>query len=298
MNMLTTIPAFLSRAVVCAIASRCPRTSSPPSVVISSRFSGTSVQEYGFRSQAIRVISPVAAISRLIRVVTTDLSTARSRSWMWRRSSRRWTVIPSAPECSAIDAAAAGSGTRPRRAWRSVATWSMLTPSRFRAGVIGLLPSPSRPAPSRSPRPRPGFSPSTMMRSSGSVPLYRTTIRPRLPSAFSNSAWAFRNPFIDSSGTRCFIRMLCSICGKTTSSLPQFGDLLSRLDHDGEQLQRREHPVARRGVIEEDQVPRLLPAEVVPAGPHRLDDVPVPDRGAQELDLPLLRGTVRGRCCS
>jgi len=58
-------------------------------VVISSRFSGTSVQECGIREQAIRVISSVAAISRLIRVVTTDLSAARSRSWMWRRSSRR-----------------------------------------------------------------------------------------------------------------------------------------------------------------------------------------------------------------
>jgi len=59
-----------------------------------------------------------------------------------------------------------------------------------------------------------------MMRRSGSVPLYRTTIRPRLPSAFSNSAWAFRNPFMDSSGTRFCIRMLWSICGKTVRPFP------------------------------------------------------------------------------
>jgi hypothetical protein len=82
MNMLTTIPARFSRATVCTIASRRPRTSNPPSVVISSRFSGTSVEEYGLNPQAIRVISPVAAISRLIRVDTTCFNTSRSRSWM------------------------------------------------------------------------------------------------------------------------------------------------------------------------------------------------------------------------
>src|SRR6516165_10713909 len=50
---------------------------------------------------------------------------------MWRRSSRRWMVIPSAPPKSARTAAATGSGSMVRRAWRTVATWSMLTPSRI-----------------------------------------------------------------------------------------------------------------------------------------------------------------------
>src|SRR6185295_4895081 len=48
-------------------------------------------------------------------------------SWMWRRSSRRWTVIPAAPASSAKVAARTGSGSSPPRAWRSVATWSTLT---------------------------------------------------------------------------------------------------------------------------------------------------------------------------
>ena len=48
--------------------------------------------------------------------------TCRSRSWMWRRSSRRWMVIWSAPAISACSAAATGSGYWVRRSWRTVAT--------------------------------------------------------------------------------------------------------------------------------------------------------------------------------
>src|SRR5436305_11917453 len=50
---------------------------------------------------------------------------------MWRRSSRRCTVMPSAPPSSASTAAATGSGSAARRACRTVATWSMFTPKRI-----------------------------------------------------------------------------------------------------------------------------------------------------------------------
>ena len=53
-----------------------------------------------------------------------------SASEMWRRSSRRWAVMPSAPAASASRAARTGSGWTPPRAFRTVATWSMLTPRR------------------------------------------------------------------------------------------------------------------------------------------------------------------------
>src|SRR3954447_20159995 len=55
---------------------------------------------------------------------------------MCRRSSRRWTVIPSAPPRVARTAAATGSGSFARRACRTVATWSMLTPSRIMGGSV------------------------------------------------------------------------------------------------------------------------------------------------------------------
>src|SRR5271157_2183414 len=46
--------------------------------------------------------------------------------------------MPSAPDCAASRAARTGSGWRPPRAFRIVATWSMLTPSRsFDCATIG-----------------------------------------------------------------------------------------------------------------------------------------------------------------
>ena len=78
-------------------------TSSPPSVVRSARFSGTSVQKSGLVARAIASISSVAAISRLSTPETVSRSTRTSRSWMWRRSSRRCTVMPSAPASSHSD---------------------------------------------------------------------------------------------------------------------------------------------------------------------------------------------------
>src|SRR5438105_8475610 len=53
---------------------------------------------------------------------------------MCRRSSRKCTVMPSAPPSTASTAAATGSGSAARRTWRTVATWSMLTPSLIIAG--------------------------------------------------------------------------------------------------------------------------------------------------------------------
>jgi len=55
-------------------------------------------------------ISSVGAISRLSRVLMVFASVMTSWSWMWRLSSRKWTVMPSAPAFSAILAASIGSG--------------------------------------------------------------------------------------------------------------------------------------------------------------------------------------------
>ncbi len=81
----------------------------------------------GVSSPASATISSVAAISRFTPVRTVSIRRRTSRSWMWRRSSRRWTVIPSAPPSSASTAARTGSGSSVRRACRTVATWSTFT---------------------------------------------------------------------------------------------------------------------------------------------------------------------------
>ncbi len=119
-----------------------PATSSPPSVVTSVRFSGTRQTSAGCTSSAIAIISAVAAISRFMRVCRAVRIARTSRSWMWRRSSRRCSVMLSAPHCSATSAACSGSGERPPRACRTVATWSMFTPSRMASA--GHPPRPRR----------------------------------------------------------------------------------------------------------------------------------------------------------
>ena len=62
-------------------------------------------QKCGLVSQAIVSISSVTAISRFMRVCSVWRRIRTSRSVIWRRSSRRCTVMPSAPACSAMKAA-------------------------------------------------------------------------------------------------------------------------------------------------------------------------------------------------
>jgi hypothetical protein len=76
-----------------------PAASSPPSVVRSSRFSGTMQAACGRWRSAISSISSVAAISRFRGTVSFSISREMSSSRIWRRSSRRWAVMPSAPAC-------------------------------------------------------------------------------------------------------------------------------------------------------------------------------------------------------
>src|SRR6185503_14702098 len=63
--------------------------------------------------------------------------------------------------------------------------------------------------------------------------------------------------------------------------------LAHALDH-GEDLQRRDEAVARRGVVGQDDVAGGLAAYVAAARAHLLDDVAVANRGAHEIDA--LRG--------
>jgi hypothetical protein len=124
MNRLVRTPARFNRASPSRSFAGFLATSSPPSVVTSSRRSGTSVIWYGFTRSAMVSISSVSAISRLNTVRTELAILMMSSSCICRRSSRKCAVIPSAPASSQSAAAATGSGSSVRRAWRSVATWS------------------------------------------------------------------------------------------------------------------------------------------------------------------------------
>src|SRR6202167_4210312 len=141
MKRETRMPAAPSRSTNGARRSTAPAASSPPSVVSSLRRSGTRQAACGLCRSAISSIGSVAAISRLSGTVSSRARRAMSSSEMWRRSSRRWAVMPSAPAWAAMRAARTGSGCRPPRALRMVATWSMLTPRR--SGRFSIMASPS-----------------------------------------------------------------------------------------------------------------------------------------------------------
>src|SRR6185312_8155748 len=98
-------------------------------------------------ASAAATISSVAAISKFNGLSISAFSRAMSSSRMWRRSSRKCAVMPSAPAAMASLAARTGSGWRPPRALRMVATWSTLMPRRsflaidaFRLGHHRLRP--------------------------------------------------------------------------------------------------------------------------------------------------------------
>ena len=122
MNSDTRMPAARSAAIRGPSSARWPAASRPPSVVRSARRSGTRQAACGRVRTAISIISGVAAISRLSGLSMPALRRAISSSLMWRRSSRRCAVMPSAPASIASLAARTGSGCRPPRALRMVAT--------------------------------------------------------------------------------------------------------------------------------------------------------------------------------
>ena len=96
MNSDTRIPAAPSRATIGASRSCCPTTSSPPSVVSSSRLSGTMQTACG--RGAAR--SPHLGGRRHLEVERDRQLGRQPRdvaSGIWRRSSRRCAVMPSAP---------------------------------------------------------------------------------------------------------------------------------------------------------------------------------------------------------
>ena len=59
----------------------------------------------------------------------------------------------------------------------------------------------------------------------------------------------------------------------------------SGLDDRGQNLQRRDQAVAGRRIIGEDDVARLLAAEIAAESAHLFDDIAVADRGAVQLDV-------------
>ena len=138
-NKLTLAPKPLIRRIWSR--KRCPpaATSKPPSVVTSSRFSGTRQHAFGCTRSAMAIISSLAAISKFSGASIDSFNRKISASRIWRRSSRRCAVIPCAPAAMAVCAPITGSGCQPPRAFRTVAMWSILTPKRTGSPTADLI---------------------------------------------------------------------------------------------------------------------------------------------------------------
>ena len=121
-NKDTRTPASLSFLMADCTCEKLLMTSKPPSVVRSSRRSGTKQTSCGATSTAMAIISSVTAHSRFIRVCSRPRNALTSASCICRRSSRKCKVILSAPDCSARSAACTTLGYFVPRAWRMVAT--------------------------------------------------------------------------------------------------------------------------------------------------------------------------------
>lgn len=137
MNRLTLIPAFLRRFTASRAVPKRATTSSPPSVVTSSRVSGTRQAKSGFNRKARSIISSVIPSSRFSGRSHASFTRNTSASCMCRLSPRTCTVMESAPPAFASSAASTTegsafgeSGSRAYRACRRVATWSIFTPRR------------------------------------------------------------------------------------------------------------------------------------------------------------------------
>ena len=111
MNMLTLLPLACRAVTMGRNSSILPATSKPPSVVISSRRSGTKHTKSGFRLSANSSMEAVAPISKFSGKGISARTARASASCMWRRSSRTCRVMESAPPSIAARAASSTEGS-------------------------------------------------------------------------------------------------------------------------------------------------------------------------------------------
>ena len=118
-----------------------------------------------------------------------------------------------------------------------------------------------------------------------SVPENRTRTRPSAPSAFSTAAMARPTPGQLRERPLLADHDVHERLRHRLEAPRQLGQRPPLSLHHREHVERRGDAVAGRHVVEEDEVARLLAAEVVAAAAHLLDDVTIPDRGAHDPPL-------------
>ena len=140
---------------------------------------------------------------------------------------------------------------------------------------------PTGPRRPRRPRPRPAArsSPSPMTRIPGSVPDGRMSSRPPPPRRSRPPSMA-RMTSSRASVRRSTKRTFFSTCGSGSKRWHTSDTERSRRFTHRQHLQGRHEPVARGGIVGQDDVPGLLAADVEAVLAHVLQHVAVADRGA------------------
>ena len=140
--------------------------------------------------------------------------------------------------------------------------------------------------------------PSSITRSSGSVPEYRTSSRPLPPSrsstSFDDHGDLWNRLQIDSSA-HADVHQHLRI---RRADRRRDRQLPSRRRHRPQHIQRRNEAVAGEQIVREDQMPGLLAAERQVPLLHLFHDVLVADSRCEEARCLLSSAPARGRCCS
>ena len=125
---------------------------------------------------------------------------------------------------------------------------------------------------------------STITRTTGSVPEGRNSTRPFSPSSASAAATAADQVPVAGGGFLVDALDVDQHLRKHRHGGGEFLEGLARGLDAGRDVQAGEHAVAGGGVVGEDHVSGLFPAEVVAPGAHALEHVAVPHAGFQHVD--------------
>ncbi len=123
-----------------------------------------------------------------------------------------------------------------------------------------------------------------MTRTSGSVPLARSSTRPLSPSSAVTAATASVSTSSEADAVAIDVAHVDEHLRVDRHDRGELGEGLALSRHLGHEVQARQQAVAGRGVVAHDDVAGLLAAERVAALVHRLEHVAVADGGLEHAD--------------
>ena len=283
----------------CTAGSRAPGTAAArargPPRAPRRRVPGSSSTASATGSPSCGAASPTPGAARIVRCMTSS-SAASSSSESWPSYG---VATARSAGCPACTMGATPSAERVPDSMIQSATsrsaWSHCGPDGTTAPAGAGRRRPARAATRSASACVPA---STMTRTRSSVPDERSSTRPGAAQAGLGGPHGVEQRLVRRRAALVDARHVDEGLRQPPDDAGEVGDRRpGRRDACGE-LQRRQHAVAGGRVRRHDDVPGLLAAERVPAGAHRLEHVPVADRGVDRRDPGLASSRSSGRGCS